>query len=98
MTQQMLICHGCGRRVFDEKEKCPNCGSLDFQRGKIVETSILKNVSICKSCGAAVLDGDMGCPTCGGGYVKRTTITPLLMVGLACALAALGVFIYVWTP
>lgn len=97
MTQVMLICHGCGRRVFDEKEKCPNCGSLDFEREKIVATSILKNVSLCRACESPVLDGDLGCPNCGAGRSKRTTITPLLMFALACALAALGVFIYLWT-
>ena len=97
MTKVRVICHGCGRGVSDENEKCPNCGSLDFQRERVVETSILKNVSVCKACGSAVLDDDLGCPTCGAGQSKGTTIGPLLVVGLACALAALGVFIYVWT-
>ena len=98
MRRELVICHGCGRRVFDEHEKCPNCGSLDFERAKMIETSILKNVAICKACGSAVLDDDLGCPTCGSGRARKTTIAPLLLVGLACGLAALGVFIFLWTP
>ena len=92
MTQELVVCNGCGRRVFDDRRTCPYCGSRELEHEKVAETSVL-TVKVCRDCAKPMLDPDLECPYCGAASPRFHVETFLL--GLLVGLVALALLLLI---